>query len=240
MAGTTHGKDACIFLNGYDLSGDFMGCEITMTRENADDTAFKDVFRSKVSGLGDGSVSLDGFYNAAAGGSDAVIQPVVGTGSDIFTCAHEGDTEGNIVYMAQLDIAAYSVAATVDDVVKATMEGVAKTRGIERGVSLHALGAETSTGNGTIVDNGASSASGGSAFLHVTAGAGFGTVDFDVRHSNDNFSADDNSLAAFTQVSAANASERITFSGTVERYLRIAFTLTTTSSVTFHVGVVRH
>lgn len=113
------------------------------------------------------------------------------------------------------------------------------TGAIEEGEIVEALGAQTATGNSASVDNSASSASGGSGYLQVTAVSGTSpTGDMIIQHS-----ADDTTFATlvtFAQATAVSA-QRITVSGTVNRYLRVARTIggSSTPTVTYTVGFSR-
>lgn len=112
------------------------------------------------------------------------------------------------------------------------------------GVVLHALTAETATGNtegADSQDNTTSSADGGAGYLQVSAISGTGaTFDGKVRHSADDVAYVD--LITFAQVVLADArkAERKTVSGTVNRHLASSWTIAgTTPSVTFTIGFKR-
>jgi len=109
---------------------------------------------------------------------------------------------------------------------------------VEDGTILHALGAETATGNSASQDQTASSSDGGSAYLQITAVSGSSpTLDAKVQHSADNSSWAD--LISMTQATALGA-ERKTVTGTVNRYVRANFTVGGSSpSFTFMLGFYR-
>ena len=114
-------------------------------------------------------------------------------------------------------------ATPVDGVVKMSAEFTSST-GEEDVISLHALAQETADGNGTTVDNGASSANGGAVYLHVTEMTTALAVT--VRHSTDNFVSSDVLLATFTADPAAGTAQRIALTGTINRYVRVVWDLT--------------
>ena len=99
------------------------------------------------------------------------------------------------------------------------------------------LAAITSDTNGTAVDNAAGTTNGGTGVVHVTAFSGFSGGVFKVQHSTDNSSWSD--LITFTTV-AGKTSERVTVSGTVNRYLRFFTDVTGTGSVTVQGSFARH
>ena len=110
---------------------------------------------------------------------------------------------------------------------------------VEEGKVVEALAAQTATGNSASLDNSASSASGGSAYLQVTAKSGTSpTMAVKVQHSADDATFVD--LITFTTASDITA-ERKTVSGTVNRYLRVNRTVggSSTPSMTYVVMFAR-
>ncbi|MGH3848414.1 MAG: hypothetical protein ACRDRT_01700, partial [Pseudonocardiaceae bacterium] len=81
---------------------------------------------------------------------------------------------------------------------------------------LHPLSAETTSGNGTSIDNAAASTTGGVGHLHVSA-ATAGPHVIKVQHSVDNSVWAD--LITFASVTGATQ-ERVAIAGTVNRYTR--------------------
>lgn len=110
---------------------------------------------------------------------------------------------------------------------------------VEEGVLLVALGALTANTNGTGVDNAASSANGGSGYLEVTAFSGFSSVAVKLQHSTDNGIWADITSGAFTAVTTAPGAQRITFTGTVNRYTRHVVTVTGSGSITLAIAIAR-
>jgi len=96
------------------------------------------------------------------------------------------------------------------------------------GVVLHPETSLAANTNGTSVDNGASSANGGHANLHVVASSG-GTWSLRVQHSPDDSTWAD--LILFSANGSTITSERGVVSGTIDRYTR-ARLLRTSGTVT--------
>ena len=101
------------------------------------------------------------------------------------------------------------------------------------GKSLYALTNTSATANTTAVDFGASSTLGGQAFLHCTAHSS-ANISVKIQSSADNSSFADVSGFSFTAISGITA-ERIATTNTVNRYVRLAITVTS-GSATFSVG----
>jgi hypothetical protein len=90
------------------------------------------------------------------------------------------------------------------------------------------------------VDNGASSANGGTGYLQVVAHTGFTDAIIKIQDSTDDAVFVD--LITFTTVTPAGApeAERATVSGTVDRYLAVDVDVTGAGSITLFVGFVRN
>jgi hypothetical protein len=104
---------------------------------------------------------------------------------------------------------------------------------------LHALGAETATGSGTSVNNGASTAFGALGHLHVTAISGGGTWTFKAQDSANN--SDWADLITFTNVTTAtNQASEVT--GTVDQYTRGDWSVSggSDNSITFAMALARY
>lgn len=102
--------------------------------------------------------------------------------------------------------------------------------------------ARTSTGTGTSLDNAGSSSSGGVAYFQGLSVTGTpGSLVGKVAHSTDDVSFAD--LVTFTShttaLAATTAGQRSTVSGTVNRYLRAAWTVTTFTSTNLFVAFKR-
>jgi hypothetical protein len=98
------------------------------------------------------------------------------------------------------------------------------------------LATVTTATNGTSVDNGASTANGMRANLHVTAVTGTGGT-VKVQHSSDNSTWVD--FHTFTAATAATSQTK-TATGTVNRYLRSVITPAGSSGLTCVVGAARY
>ena len=115
---------------------------------------------------------------------------------------------------------------------------------VEEGKILHDHSAETAAGNteSSSVDNSASSADGGSAYLQVSALTlgGYDDLTVNVRHSSDNMSF--STKDSFTAVTSAPDKERLSLSGTINQYTAVSWTFSGTGSdpsATFMVGLYR-
>lgn len=232
-----HSKTARVLVNERTFSAKLRRIQTGHTRALGETTAFTDEGSRFIPGLRSGSLVLEGMFE----GVDAVDGEIESSsGVDdgfLVTAAPEGFAVGKRSILVVGDIQNYEIPASVSETVGFTVDAMPDD-GVDWGVSLHDLTAETATANGIAVDNTASSAKGGVAALHVTAASG-GTpsATIKVQHSTDDTVYAD--LITFTAATAAT-SERKAVTGTVNRFVRATWAITgTTPSFTFVVAFAR-
>lgn len=227
----SHGSKAKLLIDGYDVSGYFQSVAAPMTVDTADTSGFGDTAKEYVLGLEDAQLTAEGTWDGAAAAIDAILAAILGAAAQkIFSYFPAGDALGARALGISADLAAYDVVAAIGDAARLTLAAQSSV-GIESGVCLHALGAETTPDVSASVNNGASSTNGGSGYVQATAATGSATIK--VAHStNDSVWAD---LITFTAITG-RASERKTVTGTVNQYLRSDWVpgTTVTFAVHFH------
>jgi hypothetical protein len=236
-----HGSQAKVLIDGFDMSSFFPEFSMESSQAVHDRTAFGDTGIVKVPGLKDGKASGNCFVDSTlVTGSLAVLKARYGAtpGTPIpaaITRGFSGLAVGSRVDIGYFNTSSLAFKFIITDLEKVTFTGEPSANAIDYGVSLHALGAETSLPfSGTAVDNGAATTNGGVFVVHVTAIAGGApSVIYKAQHSTDNATWVD--LATATAITAANSVRRIEVAAgtTVRRYLRITITENgTTTSVT--------
>lgn len=226
-----HSKSSRVLVNEHSYSAKLNGIQLQWQRQMGESTAFADEGTKWVPGLVNASMTLEGRWESGTTVHDE-LNAAVGTDNGLLvTAGPDGLAVGKPVYLSVGDISNYEVPASVSEVVGFTCEAQGDD-GADWGASLHDLTAETATGNGTSVDNAASSANGGVATLHVTAASGTTpSATVKVQHSSDDSVWVD--LITFT-AATTSTSERKTVTGTVNRYVRGQWTISGTSpSFTF-------
>ncbi len=231
-----HGSKAKVYANGYDLSGFLKQFSVSAKADAHEASTFGDTAKDYIAGLKDATLSAEGVYDGATGAIDAILEAALGDDSSIWTYFPQGESAvGDDGYGFDAVTTGYEVSTPVNDVAVISTEAQGKT-GAERVDSLHPLGAETVTGNGTSLDNTASSTNGGAAYLQVTAASGTTpSLTVKIQHSTDNSTWVD--LITFTAVTAANQAERKAVTGNVNRYIRATWTISGTGpNFTFSVA----
>jgi hypothetical protein len=233
----THGKEATVFINGYEVSDHLNSVTVSGEADTVEVSTLGTSDKAYIGGMRDATVSAEGFYAGASSDIDSEMSTNLGA-TTTWTAVMEADAIGATAYGVRAIETTYEVGAEIGGAVAITVEGQVTERR-EAARVLHPHGSETSTGTTTGLDNSASTANGAAAYLQVTAASGTTpTLDVKVQHSSDGTTYAD--LLTFTQVTAANAYERVATTGTVNRYLRVEFTIGGTSpDFTFHVAAAR-
>lgn len=231
-----HSKNTRVFLNEMHVSAQVTGWSIGHSRQYSPVTVILDSGARWLPGLLSGSIAVKGLFDSSAGTLSTEIATASGVDNGaLWTVPVDGLTIGSPALMAASDLENYSVEATVTDAVSLAIDATPDD-GVDMGVLLADHSAITVDTNNTSVDNTASSSGGGVATLHVTAYSGLTSAVVKVQHSSNNSTWAD--LITFTTVTAVT-SERLTVTGTVNRYVRAIFDVTGTGSVTAAVAFAR-
>lgn len=232
-----HGKQGRLMVGKYDVSAYLHEVSYPATIETARVNTLGDDNAERIVGVGDGQVGASGYFDGAPGAIDAIIADLKSVETPApFIGMPQGLTAiGNRGRLGQGFIVDHEISGGTSGAVETALT-IDPDGGVDFAVLLADLAARTGNGNTSGVDNAASSANGGVAVLSVTAFSGFSSVTVKVQHSTDNSTFTD--LVSFTAVTAAVA-ERKTFSGTVNRYLRVSTTVSGSGSLTFAVAAAR-
>lgn len=231
-----HGKNASVLVDQYDLTAYLNQASVGKKGQAVKTTVFGLDDHTYMAGLEEGSASLGGLFDGSANAVDEVLNTALG-GSQVVTVAWPGyGAIGNGAAMLQSREASYQIRATNNDAVRVTA-GLTADTGARFGTILHPLTARTGAANYASVDNGASSAFGSVAQLHVTAFTGTDVTIKVTDSTNDSTFADHITFASVTGV----GSERATVAGTVNRYARVELSTSGGfTTVTFAVSFVRN
>lgn len=235
--GKTHSRYCRFLLNGYNISGDMRSVSCGVTNEQADLTGWPDDLRQFMNDRA--MVNVDNlsvlFSNAAQGvgpvdqGSHTALSGLGSWHIGIFM-GIRAVAIGCPFFSASLQQGSYYADVTAAPVMaNGSFYGDATVDNDKYvwGQAL-AVGAElTATGALGSVDNGASSANGYilyGFFTQTTAAIGDNDWSFVVQHSTND--SDWSTLATFTADGSSVTAERLTGSGTVNRYTRLLPTRT--------------
>lgn len=236
------GLGDAFYVAEFDLSGDvgslssIHGGNSPLEVTGIDKSAYE-----RIGGIRDGGIDWSSWFNPAASQAHPVLSALPTT--DRILSYFRGTTLGDAAASMVAKQINYDPTRGEDGSLVFGVQALANGFGLEWGRQLTA-GKRTDGGaaNGTGVDDGASSAFGLQAYLHVFAFAGT-SVTIKLQESSDNAVGDpyaDVVGGGFTTVTAPT-SQRIATAGnlTVERWLRVV-TTGTFSNVVFAVNVSRN
>lgn len=222
-----HGKNVNVFIDEFDFSTYFNDFSASTSVDTAETSAFGTSAKTYVVGHRDGTISLSGMFEGTAStGTDEFFDNALGNATKaLVIVAPEGHSNGTGAIMLEADDTSYEVSSAIADIVQASAE-FQSTDAVEHGKILSSGSTVTATGNGTGVDNGASTTNGGAGFLSVPVNTRNGNITVKIQHSADNSTFAD--LVTFTVVSGTTTtSEKIEVADgtTVNRYLRVNYTV---------------
>lgn len=236
-----HGRTAALYVDERNLTLYARQAKADASGDVLDTTVFGSSVRTKTIGLKHGVLSGECFFDPATDASFDALKDAYGNATPaIVSFFPQGDSLGSRAVLMYAHEVSFETSAVSDSLIMGTYNLEAAEDAIDYGVSLHALGADTSSTNGTGVDNTNSSANGGVAYLHVTATAGAApSTVIKVQHSTNNSTWVD--LVTFTAATAAGMQRSEVAAGTtVNRYLRAISTLgASTTSITFNASFAR-
>jgi hypothetical protein len=215
-----HGKKTAVLFGNYNLSSYLNEASMSSSSETAETTAFGDNAKTYITSLQDATVSLSGMFEGEAN-DPTLNSALTSQTSTLVTICTTGLVAGEPCFFGVSRSNSYEISSPVADVVTVTSDlqldgGINAGKVIAGGVTV----ASGATANSTVNDNGASTANGLVANLHVTANTGNGSTTVKLQHSSDNSTFAD--LITFTVVSAGTqASEQKSVSGTINRYKRV-------------------
>ena len=233
-----------LYIAGFDASGDIQqlgqigGGPALLNVTGINKSAYE-----RIGGERDGRFEMTTFFNhvAVTGGTHEKLAAL--PTADVIMTYCRGTTLGDTAASLVGKQVNYDPTRGADGMITFSVSAQSNGYGIEWGLQLTAgLRTDTAATNGTAIDTTASASFGGQAYLHVTAMTGT-DVTIKIQDSADNVSFADVASFAFTQVTAAPASERIALANTatIRRYVR-ASTVTTGgfTSVTFSVNMIKN
>lgn len=232
------GFPSACYLNEFSLDGEVDTAETTTLCKSA---------KTYIPGLEDATVSLSGFFDTntldPASTFEALLDARKRAVFPVIYYPEGGDTIGDPAYLLNGFLTSYNVGTTVDDAATLEMEYQSST-GFQRGVTLEPPTTETATGDsGTWHDNLVATTQGGAALLSVESVTGTTpTMTVTVQHTDDDPTGTPTwvTLATFPVQNAQNG-VYVTFTGTVERYTRVIWTIAgTTPQFVFNVAISRN
>lgn len=244
-----HGKRFRVCINDKHFSAHTREFNVTRPIDTADASSFASEYKEVIVGLADGGLSINGYFDGTEDGIDEALSAAIGSATPAVVMGGPAGfgTVGGVVFSALALESTYDITGSIGDVVGVSANFQSDEKGVRSAINLHAgetngdPGDETASGTSTTVDSGATGITTGgyAAYLSVVANTRNAGATFKIEHSTNGSTWAD--LATFTAVGAGlTASQRVTGSGTVNRYLRGSWTLSAgTGAVAFALAVAR-
>lgn len=239
-----HGKDTALLMDQYNLQAYFKNFSFKRSKKAEETSVFGITDRTFMPGTQGGAISGGGLFKGpVAGDADTNLRAAFSdsTNGQICSAFIGGATKDNRAFLWQQRVGTYSLDENNDSLVASSFDSVAND-GLDAGVCLKTLAAETSSTNQTAFDYGATgmpSSKGAVGHIHVTAVSGTPNLVCKIQHSPDNSSWAD--LITFTAITTADKQRGTVAVGTsIDRYIRSMSTITGgTPSLTYTVAFAR-
>lgn len=238
-----HGKGTKLFLNQYDLSGFLSNADVPREVDAPEVTTFGNDDRKYIVGLRNSNMSLSGFWSGTSSLAIDALSTLLGKTTALnVTYAPQGVTQGKITYSVQSYKTNYTATSPVDGAAAVTID-LQGHDVVSRGISLHALTAVTSAGNGSAYNLGSNTSGGARAYLHATAVSltATGRFPITVQDSATCTAGSWSDLVTFDAITCSTPThQRKTVTGNVDQYVRSEWDRETTTnsahSVTFTIS----
>lgn len=232
------GRSTQVFFGGRDLSGFLNSGELDVDVATMDTTTFGNSWKTSIADILDASFSTSGFYDPDL----TDLQAALDVDGGVLTWCPGGGAIGDRARMLLVTGTSYGQSSQVGEVVAFAWDAVSEAA-LAIGDVLHALTEDTNTTTGPTKDESASSSTGWTAHLHVTA-VDAGAWVIKLEDSANGSSWSDVTAGAFASKSAAGAERLRSASGTttLRRYVRCTATRTGGSSgdgITYALAIAR-
>ena len=230
-----HGTAAKVYLTNLDISCYLESVGLTLERDMVDIRVLCAGAVKRIIGWKGATLDLEGVYDAAS--HEAEIWDLIDTAEEgVAVVLFGGEALGAPGYMTEVLVSSEQISAG-NDAIKMPSQAFGLGT-IRRGVILHAMEEETTSGDGDSLDQSASSLNGGAAYLVVPAIGAGATLEVKVQDSDDEILWDD--LIVFTVDGADGPVGSLAeAAGAVGQYIRTVWTLGGVGEATFFVGWAR-
>lgn len=211
-----------ILVGGYDLTADTNRLAIADAFDMHDVTVFGNTAHKALPGLRRHVIGHDGYFEAGAGRTHPLLKELTLAGDiSIYLGQNAIPNVGDPVYSLDGIEGQYRVLSEVNQTVR--FGGLFAHRAGRGGwgVALAAATGFTNSTTGSVINNGAGSSKGGSAFLHVLQAAASDTYALTVEGASDlAFTTGVTTLATFSLNGSQVGAESVSIAGSMPQYTR--------------------
>jgi hypothetical protein len=235
----SHGSSTDVIVNGNLVSQYFNDATISLNRDKAETSAFKQTYKSYVGGLIDGVATFTGLFDPNIDlDLYTYMTQITGANGNYWASSPQGfqgsAAFGNVItsYSGQSTKYEPKSALSSANTITAEVQMSQNSGGVDRGYVYHPWQTEVASGNTSSIDFGStSSAAGGVLVLHAFSDTASLVINLQDSADNSTFanvtgytiSATNSTIAAYRYPAGG-----VTPTGTVRRYTRITWTGTGT------------
>tara|TARA_R100000742_G_C4277472_1_gene99384 strand:+ start:218 stop:943 length:726 start_codon:yes stop_codon:yes gene_type:complete len=223
-------NDGKVFSGGYDLSSHITSVNLDISAEELDATTINSSgFKSKLGGLKDSTLQMDGFYEAGANKPDALLGASVGSELIVSTVPDAG--VGNTAYFMKSKLFNYQMFGTVGEVAPFSITKSQSSDIVVQG-KVEIDSALTATGNSTGVQLGAVGAAERvyvAIHCYGVSGTSSPTVTFKLQSDDNSSFTSPTDRITFTAITAIGADFQSLAGAVTDTYWRLNYTISGTN-----------
>lgn len=219
------GKHTKIWGGGYALTAKTRDIKPSIAADELEESGYG-MDHSTLKGQFTSEIALDGFFDPTTASTHDALKTLDDTNKIISAALGENATpaQGDITISLDAEQINYEIMPNLSDVIAAAASFKQTGTPAELGILLADETAVSSSSNTSSVDQTAQSSNGAAAVLHITGVSDSDTIEVKVQDSAND--ADWADLITFTLDGSAVGAERLTVTGTVDRYVRVLWTVT--------------
>ena len=217
------GLDTHILIDGYNLTTKASNVQAVFAFDEAEESGYSQ-HHSQIKGQASGQMTLDGYFDKTTASIHTILSQLLDdTEMSLLLGNNATPTLGDAVLSMQANQSNYDILPNLAEIIAVNAIFNQKGGSSFNVGKLLKFGTETATGNGSSLDNSASTANGAVGYCHLYGVSASDTITVKIQDSaNDSTWAD---LITFTLDGSAVGSERIAVTGTIDRYVRAIWTI---------------
>ncbi len=223
-------NDGKAFTGGYDLSSHITSVNLEITADELDATTINSGgFRSKLGGIKDTSLSMDGFYEAGANKPDALLGASIGNELIVTTVPDAG--VGNTAYFMKSRLFSYNIFGAVGEIAPFSISKSQSSDVVVQG-NIQIDSDLTASGNSPGVQLGAVGATEKCyAAIHCygVSGTSTPTITFKLQSDDNSGFTSPTDRITFTGITAIGADFQSVAGAITDQYWRLNYTISGTN-----------
>jgi len=235
-----HGRNAAIYINGVDLSGELNAINPMSEQDMHDITVFGHLGNSVYPGLAKDTATIEGLYtDTERAVFEGMIQISTGYGMMVFYDKTAATTGRPAHACNEVMLKSNSIKSVVTDVNRVSVSLSTINRPFEHCVMLTSgIATATATTNGTIINlAGSSATTGGAGYAQITHVGSTGPMTLLIEHSSTGaFAGEETTLVTFAAASSSEA-QRVAFTSQAFQYLRYTVSAITATTASYAVAL---